>query len=293
MPTTGVVQDMIEERKKQKENALSKLSQFSLQKLTLKRPVFFVPGWTDEDNTWWTVSNKKFGISIKEWFSGIFKNCDLVEYVTFSDDESKRCKSFLDFGVILKNKILSKIEESQDFDLVGHSMGGLDAVAAVIDDVSPLLKVNSLITVATPHEGRELADLLPKLKKGELHHMMQCVNLDPDQFPIKYINEIGTREKLLNRVKKLYCFAGTIDLAVMRSAKYNKEGLDPDFYKSKVEIIEVSGASHTEKNGITLDPRTTLAIAYVLLGIEIKFGLNYGNFTGGVYTPFDDKGVFI
>ena len=293
MPTTGPVQDMIEERKKQKQNALLKLNQFVQEKLTLKRPVFFVPGWTDEDNTWWTVSNKKFGISVKEWFLRIFNNCDLVEYITFSDDESKRCKSFLDFGPILKNKILSKIGENQEFDLVGHSMGGLDSVAAIIDDTSPVLKVNNLITVATPHEGRELVDLLPKLKKGELHHMIQCVNLDPDQFPIKYINEIGIREQLLNRVKKLYCFTGTIDMAVMRSAKYNKEGTDSDFYKNKVEIIEVGGASHTEKNGITLDPRTILAIVYILLGIEIKLGFNYGNLSRGTYTPPDDKDKFI
>ena len=277
MSYTDVVEEMREERKRQKQNALNKLEEFTNVKITLKRPVFFVPGWTDEDNTWWTISNKKFGISVKEWFSGIFKNCDLVEYITFSDDESERCKSFLDFGPILKNKILHKIGENQEFDLTGHSMGGLDSVAAIIEETSPLLKVNNLITVATPHEGRELSDLLPKFRKCELHHAMQCVNLDPDQFPVKHINEVEIRIELLDRVKKLYCFTGTIDMAVMRSAKYNKEGLDPDLYKNKVEIIEVGGASHTEKNGITLDPRVALNIINILMGFPLeKPKYNYG-----------------
>ena len=72
MSYTDVVEEMREERKRQKQNALNKLEEFTNVKITLKRPVFFVPGWTDEDNTWWTISNKKFGISVKEWFSGIF-----------------------------------------------------------------------------------------------------------------------------------------------------------------------------------------------------------------------------
>jgi pimeloyl-ACP methyl ester carboxylesterase len=277
MSTTGPVQEMIEERKKQKQNALNRLTQFTQEKLTLKRPVFFVPGWTDEDNTWWTTADKKLGISAKERFSEIFTNCDSAEYITFSEEESEGCKSFLDFGPVLRSKIFSKIGKSKEFDLIGHSMGGLDSVAAIIDDTPPLLKINSLITVATPHQGSELGEIGPIFKDYSPHHAMQCVNLDPDQMPIKYVNQPEIRKKLLDRVKELYCFMGTVDQAVMKSARLSKKDLDSDLYKSKVEILEIGGATHTGKDGITLDPRTILKIVSILMGFPLeKPKCNYG-----------------
>ena len=277
MGTTGPVQEMREEREKQKQNALTKLSQFMREKLALKRPVFFVPGWTDEDNTWWTTNDTKLGLSVKGRFSEIFTNADLAEYVTFSDQESEKCKSFLDFGYVLRNKIFKKIGTDMEFDLIGHSMGGLDSVAAVIDDALPLLKINSLITVATPHRGSELGEIGPIFKDYQPHHAMQCVNLDPDQMPIKFVNQPEIRKKLLGRVNELYCLMGTVDMAVMRSARLNRENLDPNLYKKKVEILEIGGATHTGKAGITLDPRTALKIISILMDFPLeKPRYNYG-----------------
>jgi len=66
------------------------------------------------------------------------KNPKLVNYVTFTDAQSRSCSSFLDFADILKAKVLRKVSKRQGFDLVGHSMGGLDAVAAIVDDKDPL-----------------------------------------------------------------------------------------------------------------------------------------------------------
>lgn len=277
MPTTGPVQEMQEERRKQRENALKKLEELAESKIELKRPVFFVPGWTDEDCVCWKAPYQKGYASIKEWISRIAKNYEVSEYVTFTEKESEKCKSFFDLGDILKEKIWGKIGKNKEFDVAGHSMGGLDAVTAIIDSEEPLLNVNKLITVATPHQGSELGEIGPIFRKYKPHHASQCINLDPDQLPIKFINKLENRKTLLSRVNKLYCLMGTRDQAVMRSARYNKKDLDSELYKKKVEIIEFGGATHSQKYGITQDPRVILGIINILLDIELERPkYNYG-----------------
>lgn len=271
------VQKEIEERKRQKQNALDKLSELSSKKIEIKRPVFFVPGWTDESCVCWKTSYLKSYTPIKDWISSIAKNGEMANFVTFSDKETKACSSFLDLGDILKTKIWDVIGNNEEFDLVGHSMGGLDSVAAITDNVEPLKNVHNLITVATPHQGSELGEIGPVFRKYERHHALQCLNLDPDQPSIKLINKLDVRKRLLENVNKLYCLMGTRDMAVMRSARFNKEGIDKDFYKEKVEIIEFGGATHSQKYGITQDPRVILAIINLLIGIEPeKPKYNYG-----------------
>lgn len=281
MPTTNSTQEKREEIRKQKRDAVKKLEELAEDKIKLKRPVFFVPGWTDEDNTCWKTPYLKSYTPIKEWISRMAKNSNLAEYITFTEKQSEKCKSFFDFADILKDKIWSKIGKRRKFDIVGHSMGGLDAVAAILDESEPLLNVNNLISVATPHKGSqfgELNALVNKIiRKDEYHHIVQAINLDPDQPFIKSIDKSEARETILKRVKKLYCFFGTRDTVVWKIGKYNKEDLDPEFYKKKVEIVEFYGASHSGKDGITQDPRDMLAIIHVLLDIELeKPNYNYG-----------------
>lgn len=277
MPTTGPVSEMREERRKQRQRAVKKLEDLINNKISLKRPVCFVPGWTDENNTCWKTAYRKGYVPMKEWIRKIAKNSNLAEYITFTEKESERCRSFFDFADILKEKIWNKIGKSKGFDIVGHSMGGLDTVAAIIDEDGPLLNANNFITVATPHQGSELGEIGPIFRKYKPHHALQCINLDPDQLPIQLINKLEARQKLLKRVNKLYCLMGTRDMAVMRSARYNKKGLSPELYKKKVELLEFGGATHSQKYGITQDPRVILAIINILLGIELeKPKYNYG-----------------
>lgn len=277
MPTTGPVQEMQKQRRKQKAEAKKKLENFVLNKISLQRPVFFVPGWTDETNVCWKTAYKNGYTPIKEWISKIYGNHHLAHYITFSNKESKKCRSFLDFAVILKTRIWSQIGGKTKFDIVAHSMGGLDADAAITDDNNPLENVHNFITVATPHLGSELGELGPKFKKYQPHHAIQCVNLDPDQLPIKFINTLEKRKILLNRIHKLYCLMGTQDMAVMRSARYNKNGLNSDLYKKMIEIVEFEGAGHSQKFGITQDPRAILAIINILTGVKLtKTDSNYG-----------------
>lgn len=261
----------------QRKNASDKLEDLVEAKLELKRPVFFIPGWTDENCVCWMTPYLKRDACVKEWVAKIVKNLELVNYISFSAKESETCSSFLDFGDILKTKIWDKIGKIQTFDLVGHSMGGLDSVAAITHPDDPLKNVNYLITLATPHQGSEWGEIGAKFGKRERYHTLQCVNLDPDQLPIQLINRLRKRMQLVERIKKLYCLMGTRDQAVMRSARFNKAGIDSKLYEKKVEILEIDGATHSQKYGITQDPRTILAVLKILLDIEIeKPKYNYG-----------------
>lgn len=270
MSTTDTVKQMREERKQQRQNALKELNAFSHEKVELKRPVFFVPGWTDEMGMCWKTAYRKGYIPIKDWIKKTAKNHNLAEYITFTEKESRRCMNFFDFADILKKRIWKKIKKKQKFDIIGYSMGGLEAVRAVIDDDMPLQNVCNLVTIATPHQGTQFGGIAYVAKKYALHIASQCINLDPDYPLIKIINRLEARQTLLKRVNKLYCLVGSHDILVGRSGRYKKKGLDTGLYKQKVGIIRIGGAAHSHKDGITQDPRTILAVIKILLGIELK-----------------------
>jgi hypothetical protein len=121
MATTGPVQDMIKQREAQRQCAIDTLNGWKQNKFSLKRPVFLVPGWTDEGCACWISSNKKYNNkSIKDWLIDICLNPTEAHYINF-EQESPTCKSFLDFGEVLKKKIWDLIGKDKEFDIIGHS----------------------------------------------------------------------------------------------------------------------------------------------------------------------------
>jgi len=282
MATEGIVQDFTRERGKQKNESLVQLNTFKQRKITLRRPVFFIPGWTDEDCKCWAKG--QWGqLSIRQWFEDIVANSADSHFITFSD-VTKDCKSFLDFGEALKRKILDVIGADHEFDIVGHSMGGLNTRAAITRG-DPLLHTNKCLTVATPHQGDHLGGIQKFLRTSWLgkiigtstpYHIEQGKNLDPDYEPIKIINTDESRRLFLERINKLYQFKGTRDFCVKGSAIMKNNGIE-SLYEEKTEQIIVEGADHTGKIGICQDPRTILTIVKVLLDIELpKPDFNYG-----------------
>ena len=105
MVTNDPFKEMQEQRKQERQQALVALDKLSDEKPLLKRPVFFVPGWTDEGCTCWTKPYLQGYLTIQDWIGRIARNSDFANYITFTDQESKGCKSFLDFGDLLKWKI--------------------------------------------------------------------------------------------------------------------------------------------------------------------------------------------
>lgn len=149
MPILPIAEDphKAEQRKReqQKQRALEKLSSLAGQGASLKRHVFFVPGWTGEEGKAWKEPYPKLLKGhgpVKSWIEKIVQNPDRVTYVSyvdFSSQESKNSRSFLDFGELLKARVRSKIAGSQEpVDLIGHSMGGLDILAAITQGEPPL-----------------------------------------------------------------------------------------------------------------------------------------------------------
>lgn len=282
MTTESIVQDFIKERKNQRSESLAQLNAFKQSKITLRRPVFFVPGWTDEDCKCW--SKGQWGqLSIRQWLEDIVTNFSNAHFINFID-VTKDCKSFLDFGEVLKHKIWDLVGTDQEFDIIGHSMGGLNTRAAITQG-DPLLRTNKCLTVATPHQGDHLGGMQKFLRtswfgkmigKSTPYHIEQGKNLDPDYEPIKIINTDESRRLFLERINRLYQFKGTRDFCVKGSAIMMDYGIEP-LYKEKTEQIIVEGADHTGKIGICQDPRTILTIVKTLLDIELpRPDFNYG-----------------
>ncbi len=281
------------------QNALNKLNELNKNKVTLSQPVFFVPGWTDEGCGWWKKSDT-ITHTMEGWLDNVATNPTMAYFVDFTA-ETSQCNSFLDFGEVLKKKIWNAIGKSQPFDLVGHSMGGLD-IRAALTQGEPLLNCRCCIGVATPQQGdnfggmaNSLAKWFPALAKSRWtpYQIEQMKNLDPDYPPIKLLNTLANRTVFFQRIKKFYEMKGLRDFTVKGSAFMDKTGIE-SLYQNKAEEIPVDGCDHTGPLGITQDVRTILAIMYILCDIELDLeGGNCGIFAGGIDRPADNSNVFI
>lgn len=278
------VKELRKRRLENLEKCFCELESYKKNKLKLQRPVFFVPGWTSESCTAWKDVSpdipkkfKKYYLPARYWIEEIISNKKQAHFITFTDKQTKNSPSFIELGKHLKGKIL-RATNGRQINLVGHSMGGLDIRAAVLDSKKPFLKVKNIVTVGTPNNGERRVKILVRVKKYSKHHKEQCLNMHPRSEAMKMIDSPESRIKLLNSIERFYVFMGMRDLAVMKSPKLSKQGISSNFYKSKVKIIQTSSARHTGKDGITQDPRIFLPIIKVLCGIQLRDNFNYGYF---------------
>ncbi len=281
---TPLPEDISEERRLAMAQAIGELEALASQGLLLKRPVFFVPGWTGESSAAWLTPYTPRHIATKTWVDRIFRNAvDYTVYVTFTE-ESPRCHSFCDFGRI----VVEKIGDRRPCDCVGHSMGGLDIAAAVALCDPPLLNVQNFVTFGSPLRGTEWGEIRVKLRRLFPHllpHLLdQAKSMDPDQPFIKRLRSPESLRRLLSRVQNVYSLYGTRDVAVRRSPKLSYkdldptwQGADPEVFKKKVRVIDIPGAEHTGRLGITQDPRASLWLVRVLGDLPLPTEqLNHG-----------------
>ena len=136
--------------------------------IKLNRDVFFVPGWTDQACLSWIEPYTEGGISqrpgweytMQDWVEKVVDkpSQDKVHFVkllkkeetltierfqaglrqgqvkccNWDKDESYSYENFFQFAELLKEKV--KAVGVDEYDLVGHSMGGLDIISATIFD---------------------------------------------------------------------------------------------------------------------------------------------------------------
>lgn len=137
--------------------ARNRLKQLVDAPVTLARPACFVPGWRDEHGECWK--------RMKEWLPHVVKNASthvfFVEYFASDGGLLPPWEDFLDFGDDLAELIQKDVGAGGGLvDLVCHSMGGLDTIAAIamLDDhpelaTSSLRCVHTVITYDTPFLG--------------------------------------------------------------------------------------------------------------------------------------------
>ena len=203
-----------------------------------------------------------------------------IKKVEFKSDPSYKYICFFEFAELLKNKIRAEMRKKdiKEIDLIGHSMGGLDIISAVTLDpaldnypeVKKFIKTKSLnnvgfvITAATPYKGSVPADiskytgldemLRPKWSDGI---RKQCDNMASDSEFIKIINQVGVRNRLLQTAKKgMHSFSGGDDSAVRPKDAFIEGAVNHRPFKL---------AAHSQKMGITQDPRLHLEL-FKLLG---------------------------
>ena len=301
--------DATEQARKEKLAQLEKdfceLESYKSKKLKLLYPTFFVPDWTSETCATWKYPyapkkpNKlyethygKYYRPILGWINDVVDNKGYVHYVTFSEQETSTSFDFVSLGKYLKNQIVG-LAKNSPVNLVGHSMGGLDIRAAILDNEEPKLSVKNVITVGTPNNGvaeswflgfRKIREWLQYFKGYTPYHIAQARSMFSKGPFIQLINSVENRLKLLNSVDRFYIFMGFRDFVVKGSPKLNVDGIDENLRK-KVKPFPIPFDGHMGEFEITQDPSTILPILKVLSGVEIKDNLNRGTFAKGIYKP--------
>ncbi len=276
------VGQLIETIAKDKADALTQLKTWAKEPISLKRPVFFVPGWTDDINKGWTIPYSSVNTSMENWSDQIFSNSNLAYFINFSKEDSASCDSFLDFSKILRDRVRRLLGQAQDFDILGHSMGGLDIRGAVIDEKDPLLGINHCVLVAVPNEGSQWGDLckahmIRSSRNLTDAQVTQGVNMDPSHPIIQSLNHIELKRLFLKNINRLYTLRGWSDTAIFGSSRFQYSGMEAEF-PGKVTEINYDGTTHTGRNGITQDPRVIAHIVRILLDLPLTEPLrNYGN----------------
>ena len=212
-------------------------------------------------------------IHVKRDYRGKIKKID------FKTDPSYNYTNFFQFAELLKSKIRNGIQKHgiKEIDLIGHSMGGLDIISAVALDpdldkypevkrfikTKPLKNVGFVITVATPYKGSVPADIVKHTDLDEIFRpkwsegiRKQCKNMAFDSNFIEIINQNNIRNRFLKVVKKgVYAFSGGDDLAVRPKDARIKGAANHNPFKL---------ARHSQRMGITQDPRLHLALFKLL-----------------------------
>ena len=273
----GEIFELVHEIWLEKEDALKKLEQLGREKITFKRPVFFIPGWRDENNTCWCGKDKD-GLSMQEWIQRHSHNSRDVYFINFVN-ESKNFKNFVDFGTALKKKMWILVGKDKKFDVVAHGAGGL-YVRSLITQGDAIFNCYKCITVETPHAGvhlkgsdqffmrgpgRFVIDLLGIFSSCQIE---QRKRFAPNNALIQKINTPESRRLFIERIQKLYQLRSTKNFSHPGSGFMDQSGIEAA-YNRKMEQVMIQGGEAKDIVGMAHDPRTVLVILKILLELYL------------------------
>jgi hypothetical protein len=262
------------------------------EKPLLERPLFLVTGYTDEDAGCWKEES-----GFMHHGPRIFGNWnEMAHMIVFPEEEvlgaefgplaGRAMDSFVDFGDLLREMMLElepeAATEDDGYDVICHSMGGLDTVVALMGlaGVPPgqppaqnrdaLGKAHHLITLDTPFRGVPSMDYRRAMRRTEAH-FRQGTALFRESADLLLV--LGSMRELPTRVSQLTCYRaeGTSVLEVPMQSS-NLYGITNEFAAEReatqYESFAIRGVPHSGPTGITASPVTIRHVFETRLGAE-------------------------
>ena len=279
-------QRMQRERETALRHCYDELRSFEKNKLRLAKPTFFIPGWTGEDaKTWYEDPQPdEFYKPVEYWLDRVIVNRDFAKRVTL-EKESRESSTIFQFGEKLKNRLLDHAS-GDSVNLVGHSMGGLVARAAVYCSEGEPLRVHDFITLGTPNRGAFITKLFyfkrfvdffgKKIRPLTPQHIAQARSMAMNGPDIRQLNSPDSWRVVNERIDNFLIFMGLKDITVQNSPKLRLDDVPENIFKAKFQIYQTSGTEHSGRFSITRDPRVLLPIIKSLCGVKLKDNQNHG-----------------
>ena len=260
------------------------------KKLTLQRTLYLVPGFEDETAGCWLKGPNAIG---DIWGPGVFTNWQMAVY---SKDKANAVKwkwanvrvldfdasvirpSFFTFGDVVRAAINEDYPDDQssmgEYDIVGHSMGGLDAFAALVDEADPkrpvpvppaerIARAFNFVTMDTPYRG--IPNWEARLKMTAAGKEDQCKAMAPDCDQLKLVDAAASR--LASRAIRIttYGVDSAAQVEVISGDFYADAGrFAHERYATDYRFFQIPGASHSGPQGITQSVITIANLFYTL-----------------------------
>ena len=254
--------------------------------LTLKRPVYFVPGFTDElGRSAWGLGESAAGASFALVVPHVCTNHEThAHFVTFNAERGSgppHYENFLRFGADLARLIADDVRSSgEKVDILCHSMGGLDTVSAVsmLDDypqmkISDLDCVNAVIAFDTPFCGFAAANnpvwaALRRMQgRGGPDDQSQARAMCADSLLISDV--WVARDKFLERIGGLWPrgadnSGGLIEVPHESASFGNATDIAPAAQSHYRGYKAWDDTTHSGTSGVTRDPRAIVEALQIL-----------------------------
>lgn len=258
-------------------------------KLFLQRNLYLIPGFEDERGGCWLGGANTIG---DFWGPRVFANWQLaiasrdqanetkwkwanVRVIDF--DETVQRNSFLEFGDTVRSAIVTEHPDSSssmgEYDIVSHSMGGLDSFVALVDGLTAgpnpvpvserIARAFNFVTMDTPYRGIPNWEARTKMSAPDKRD--QCRAMAPGSAQLTLVDAVS--DQLPSRVIRVTCYgvdtASQVEVTsgdlYADSKRFNAERAASDY-----RFFQIPGASHSGPQGITQSLITIANLFYTI-----------------------------